>query len=220
MSRRMGYIHRLMMKFALRGLYVITDKKLIPRERFAESVEAAIRGGAKILQIREKDTPNEEIIRLGLELLAIARRYNVPLIVNDSPWLAKEIGADGVHLGRGDAEIAEARSILGSEAIIGISCYGDIERGMNAEREGADYLAFGTPYDTPTKPGRKPTPFEVLLEAKRKLTAPIFAIGGITPENARDVLEMGVDGIAAITSVFGASDPEAAARRLAALFSK
>lgn len=206
--------------YILKGLYVITDQKLIPRDRFIETVEKAIRGGAKIIQLREKDTPEEEIIRLGKELLKITRRYGIPLIINDSPKLAMEIGADGVHLGKDDTEISEARKILGGEAIIGVSCYGDIERGLQAEKEGADYLAFGTPFFTPTKADRKPTPFEVLREAKRRITKiPVFAIGGITKENAQSVLETGVDGIAVITAVFSSPDPEEAARNLADFFS-
>ena len=207
--------------YILKGLYVITDKKLIPRDRFIETVEKVIRGGAKIIQLREKDTPEEEIIRLGKELLKITRKYGIPLIINDSPKLAVEVGADGVHLGKDDPGIIEARRLLGSEVIIGVSCYGEIERGLRAEREGADYVAFGTPFFTPTKPDRKPTPLEVLKEAKRKIkTIPIFAIGGITKENAQSVLETGVDGIAVITAVFSSPNPEEAARSLAEFFEK
>ena len=197
------------------GLYLITDQKLIPRERFAETVEAAVRGGASILQLREKDTPHDEVIGLGKKLLGITSRYGIPLIINDSPELAAEIGADGVHLGEGDAGISHARSVLGEGAIIGVSCYGKMERGLEALAEGADYVAFGTPYNTPTKPGRTPTPFEVLREAAARIKGvPVFAIGGITAENAEDVLDTGVSGIAVITSVFGAADPEKAAREL------
>ena len=197
------------------GLYIITDQKLIPRERFLETVEAAVRGGASILQLREKDTPHDEVIGLGKKLLGITSRYGIPLIINDSPELAAEIGADGVHLGEGDAGISHARSVLGEGAIIGVSCYGKMERGLEALAEGADYVAFGTPYNTPTKPGRTPTPFEVLREAAARIKGvPVFAIGGITAENAEDVLDTGVSGIAVITSVFGAADPEKAAREL------
>ena len=207
--------------YILKGLYVITAQKLIPRDRFMDTVEKAIRGGAKIIQLREKDTLEEEITRLGKGLLEITRRYRIPLIINDSPKLAREIGADGVHLGKDDSDISLARKLLGSEAIIGVSCYGDIERGLRAEREGADYVAFGTPFFTPTKPDRKPTPFEVLREAKRRITKiPVFAIGGITKENAQSVLETGVDGIAVITAVFSSPNPEEAARSLAEFFEK
>ena len=202
-------------KSALSGLYAITDKKLIPREAFEQSVERAIRGGAGIVQLREKDTEDKELVKLGKGLLCITKSYGVPLIINDSPEMAKEIGADGVHLGEGDCSIEDARSVLGEDAIIGVSCYGRIERGIDAELGGADYVVFGTPYDTPTKPGRIQTPLEVLREAAQKIKGiPVFAIGGITPENAAVIMETGVDGIAAITSIFGSEDPEEAARKL------
>jgi thiamine-phosphate pyrophosphorylase len=206
------------MKNNLTGLYVITDKKLIKRAGFIETVEKSIKGGARIVQLREKDTPQNEILNLGRELLKLTRRYDVPLIINDSPELAKEIGADGVHLGGGDTSIKNARAILGDGVIIGVSCYNQIERGLNAVQNGADYVVFGTPYYTPTKPEREPTSIEVLKEAVYVISQiPIFAIGGITKENASEILGAGVDGIAVITSVFGSPDPENAARELATL---
>jgi len=204
------------MKKKLTGLYVITDKKLINRDKFVETVERSIKGGARIVQLREKDSSREEILNLGLELLKLTKKYKVPLIINDSAELAKEIGADGVHLGGDDATIKNARTILGAQAIIGVSCYNEIERGLNAVQNGADYVAFGTPYYTPTKPEREPTSIEVLKKAVRVITGiPIFAIGGITKENASPILQTGVDGIAVITSVFGSPDPETTTRELA-----
>lgn len=203
------------MNFNLKGLYVITDKILIERHLFTESVEKALSGGANILQLREKETDYDEIVYLGKELLKISKSYRVPLIINDFPELVREIDADGVHLGTDDTTIEKARNIIGEHKIIGVSCYGQIERGLDAQARGADYLAIGTPYDTPTKPGRKPTPFSTLREAKTKIAKiPIFAIGGITKENARDVLATGVDGIAVITSVFGSDNPETACKEL------
>ena len=209
------------MKQMPKGLYVITDKKLIPRHKFVITVEKAIKGGANVVQLREKDTTRDEIASLGKELLRLTKKYGIPLIVNDSIELAREIEADGVHLGEDDPQVAHAREVLGRDKIIGVSCYGKIERGLNAEREGADYVAFGTPFFTPTKPERTPTPFDVLREAVSRIkTIPIFAIGGITPENADSVLETGVDGIAVITGVFGSDDPEKAARELAEIAKK
>lgn len=208
------------MKANLKGLYVITDKKLISRDRFVETVEQSIKGGAGIVQLREKDTPVYQIIEIGIELLKVTKRYNVPLIINDSPELAKEIGADGVHLGGDDKSIKEARKILGDNSIIGATCYNEIERGLDAVGNGADYVAFGTPYYTPTKPERQPTSIETLIQAVKLITEiPIFAIGGITRENARPILGTGVDGIAVITSIYGSPDPENAARELAQLCS-
>lgn len=206
------------MNFDISGLYAITDRKLIPENRFAETVEAAIKGGAKIIQLREKNAEEAEIIRRGKLLAGITRKYKIPLIVNDSPEIAKKTGADGVHLGGEDASVADARELLGENAIIGVSCYGEIERGIAAEKAGANYAAFGTPYPTPTKPDRKPTPFEVIKEAKQRLKIPVFAIGGITPQNAPEILQTGADGIAVITAIFGEKNPETAARTLAERF--
>jgi len=208
------------MKKNLKGLYVITDKKLINRDRFIETVEKSIKGGARIVQLREKGTPENEIISLGREILKVTKSYRIPLIINDSPELAQEIGADGVHLGGEDTSITNARAILGDMAIIGVSCYNQIERGLKAVENGADYVAFGTPYYTPTKPQREPTTIGILREAVNLIKSiPIFAIGGITKDNAMPILETGVEGIAVITSVFGYPDPETAARELAALSS-
>jgi thiamine-phosphate pyrophosphorylase len=206
------------MNYRLSGLYAITDKNLISREYFEVTVEKAIQGGVRMLQLREKDTVREEALRLGKIILKITKSYGVPLIINDSPELARDIGADGVHLGENDCSIEHARSVLGRDAIIGVSCYGQIERGLKAQMEGADYVAFGTPYFTPTKPDRSPTPLEVLRDARVAITKiPIFAIGGITSENASLIMETGVEGIAVITSIFGSEDPEEAARELASI---
>jgi thiamine-phosphate pyrophosphorylase len=211
--------YRNAMKYELYGLYVITDKKLVPRARFVETVEKSLKGGARIVQLREKDTPSDEIVELGRRLIEVTRRYDAPLLIDDYPVLAREIGADGVHLGSEDTTITEARRIMGGEAIIGVSCYGSIQRGIEAEKEGANYLAFGTPFFTPTKPEREPTPFSVLIKAKETIKdIPVFAIGGINIGNARLVLNTGVDGIAVVTSVFGSPDPEAASQELSALF--
>jgi len=207
------------MGFHLHGLYVITDKNLIERENFFSTVESAIKGGAKIVQLREKNTKMNEIISLGKNLLKITNKYNVPLIINDFPEVACEIAADGVHLGKDDPDIKTARKILGNDKIIGASCYNRIEHGTNALRDGADYIVFGTPYQTPTKPGRKSTPIETLYEARRKFrNIPIFAIGGINKSNARTIINTGVDGIAVITSVFGSEDTEMSTRELSAFF--
>ena len=203
------------MDFDLRGLYVITDEKLIPRVRFLETVEKALAGGANIVQLRDKTSAPSEIVALGRELLGVTKRYGVPLIINDSPDLMMEIKADGVHLGEDDPNMIPARKKLGNGAIIGASCYGSVPRGINAERMGADYVVFGTPWSTPTKPGRIPTPFETLVEAKTAVAGiPIFAIGGIFAHNAAEVLATGVDGVAVITSVFGSDDPERASREI------
>ena len=201
------------MGFQLKGLYVITDEGLIPRGSFLETVEKSLSGGASIVQLRDKTSPRPDVVALGRELLGLTKRYGVPLIINDFPELMMETGADGVHLGEDDPNIMPTRKKLGNGAIIGVSCYCSLPRGIHAERMGADYVVFGTPWSTPTKPGRLPTPFETLVEAKAAITGiPIFAIGGIFPHNAARVLATGVDGVAVITGVFGSDDPEKASR--------
>ena len=202
----------------LRGLYAITDTHLIPRDRFGATVEAAVRGGATMIQLREKDTPRAEMVRLGREVLAVTRRYGALLIINDHPSVAQEIGADGVHVGRDDPPVAEARTLLGPQAIIGASCYGDVERAVAAEQAGADYVAFGTPFPSPTKPKRTDISLGIFRAAKQRVQVPVFAIGGITLANAQQLIDAGADGVAIVSGVFGASDVEAAARALARLF--
>ena len=198
---------------------MITDEKLIPRDRFLETVEKALAGGANVVQLRDKTSPPSEIVSLGRELLGITGRYGVPLIINDSPDLMMEIGADGVHLGEDDPNVIPTRKRLGNGAIIGVSCYGSVPRGIHTERMGADYVVFGTPWATPTKPDREPTPFETLVEAKTAIAGiPIFVIGGIFAHNAAEVLETGVDGVAVITGVFGSDDPERASRKICSVF--
>lgn len=206
------------MTVPLRGLYAITDTHLIPRERFAETVEAAVRGGAMLIQLREKHASREEIIQLGQAVLAVTRRYGALLIVNDHPSVAKDIGADGVHVGREDPSVPETRALVGPEMIIGASCYGDVDRAVAAEQEGADYVAFGTPYPSPTKTKRTDISLEIFQAAQRRVHVPVFAIGGITLANAQHVIDAGADGIAVVSGVFGAPDVEAAARALAQLF--
>jgi thiamine-phosphate pyrophosphorylase len=202
----------------MRGLYAITDTHLIPRERFAATVEAAVRGGATMVQLREKTAPRADIVRLGQEVLQVTRRYGALLIINDHPSVAQEIGADGVHVGREDPPVAEARAMLGPEVIIGASCYGQVERALAAVREGADYVAFGTPFPSPTKAKRTDISIDIFQQAKRLVQVPVFAIGGITLHNAPQLLAAGVDGIAVVSGVFAAPDVEAAARALAGLF--
>jgi thiamine-phosphate pyrophosphorylase len=143
----------------------------------------------------------------------------MPLIVNDDVELAAGIGAAGVHLGEDDADIAAARSRLGNGAIIGVSCYDSLERARDLAAAGADYLAFGAFFPSPTKPqARRATPD--LLRAARAFGKPLVAIGGITPDNAADLIAAGADFVAVVSGVFGQPDVTDAARRYASLFQK
>jgi thiamine-phosphate pyrophosphorylase len=142
----------------------------------------------------------------------------VPLIVNDDVTLAVTIGADGVHLGKADSDLIEARARLGRAAIIGISCYDSFGRALAAQRQGADYIAFGSVFPSPTKPNAVRAPLALFTRARERLDVPIAAIGGLTPGNAGEAIAAGASMIAVISGVFGASDPKAAARCYARLF--
>lgn len=197
-----------------RGLYAITDG---PRGDLLEVCAAALAGGVRLLQYRDKTTDASRRHAEAAALLRLCRAYDVPLIVNDDVLLAQAVGADGVHLGEDDSDPAQARERLGSEAIIGASCYDSLDRAADMARRGASYLAFGAFFASPTKPGARRAS-TALLQAARSLDRPLVAIGGITPDNARGLIDAGADFVAAITGVFGAGDVRSAAARYASLF--
>lgn len=197
-----------------RGLYAITDG---PRDDLLAAVRAALEGGAAMLQYRDKTHDADRRLREVRALADVCRAFQVPLIVNDDVGLARAGGADGVHLGEDDAGVAEARAVLGGDAVIGVSCYDSLRRARDAVQAGADYLAFGAFFPTATKVvTRRAAP--ALLQAARSLGLPRVAIGGITPDNGGSLLAAGADFLAVISAVFGAGDVRAAAQRFAALF--
>jgi thiamine-phosphate pyrophosphorylase len=202
--------------FPPRGLYVITSENLAAPERLAASVRAALRGGAGAIQYRAKRSCHR--LEEASLLLTECRAAGVPFIVNDDVELALEVGADGVHLGKEDGSLEEARARLGENAIVGVSCYDSVERAVEAAEDGADYLAFGRFFPSRTKPGAPCARLETLSEAKRRLGIPIVAIGGIAPENGGQLLAAGADWLATVEAVCGAQDPEAAARKFMALW--
>jgi thiamine-phosphate pyrophosphorylase len=198
------------------GLYAITDG---PRRDLLAVCEAALRGGVAMLQYRDKTSDHARRGEEATTLVGLCKCHGVPLIINDDIELAIKAGAAGVHLGEYDDDIATARRNLGADAIIGVSCYDSLERATSLAREGASYLAFGAFFPSPTKPqARHPRPS--LLTAAKSLGLPLVAIGGITPDNAPALIAAGADFVAAISGVFGASDPLMAAANYAALFPK
>ncbi len=204
----------------LGGLYVITDPMLTPYKdgKIFEKVEAALRGGARLVQLRDKTASFEELLPIAKRLKELCERYGVFLIINDRVDLAIKCDAHGVHLGRGDMSPSQARKLLGSDKILGVSCYGDIERALSLEKV-ASYVAFGSFYPSPTKPDAPCIPKELLKEAKKRLNLPICAIGGITPERAEELVKLGADMIAVISSLWRAENIEEQAKRFARLFS-
>ena len=200
------------------GLYAVTDSQLIPAQALAEDVAQAIAGGACLIQYRDKQHSLPERKRAAARLLRLCEQQGVPLIINDDVELARETGADGVHLGRHDASISEARERLGATAIIGASCYNRLESAVAAARAGASYIAFGRFFPSHSKPDAVQADLELLTQARAQLDLPIAAIGGITPENGRQLVEAGANLLAVIHGVFGQADIEAAARRYADCF--
>ena len=176
-----------------RGLYVITDSRAGSGRVLATAVAAAIRGGACMVQYRDK---SGDAIRRRAEarlLREVCDAASVPLIVNDDVELALSVGADGVHLGRDDVAIASARERLGANAIIGISCYNEPSRAIEGQVAGADYVAFGRFFASGTKPGAAHATVPMLSGIRSKLRLPVVAIGGVNAANAPLLLEAGAD---------------------------
>lgn len=185
----------------LRGLYAITpDDNLLPR--LSALVNSALTGGVKLVQYRNKFAPAPLKRAQAAEMLRICRAAEAKLIINDDLWLAVEIGADGVHLGREDGDIRMARQALGPKRLLGVSCYGSLERAEQAAAEGADYLGIGSVFASVTKPEATRASLDLLGEVKRRIDIPVAAIGGITINNVKQVIEAGADMVAVITDLF------------------
>jgi thiamine-phosphate pyrophosphorylase len=196
------------------GLYAITDG---PRPDLLAVVEAVLRGGAAMLQYRDKTTNAQRRKAEATRLRELCGQWRVPLIVNDDVELAQAVAAAGVHLGEDDGDLAAARVRLGADAIIGVSCYDSLARARELANAGADYLAFGAFHPSPTKPdARRATPG--LLRDARALGVPLVAIGGITSDNARPLIDAGADFVAVVSGVFGAADPRMAAEAYTKIF--
>ena len=200
----------------LYGLYVIIDPEVTGGRDAAEVAEAALKGGARIIQLRDKAREKGAIVSLARRLKELCARHEALLIVNDHPDVAVVSEADGVHLGQGDMSVADARSVLRPGQIIGRSNH-TVEESVESERLGADHVALGNVYPTGTKAsirGRAPTGTDVISTLKSKVKAPVVAIGGINAGNIGPVVEAGADAICVASAVGLAPDPEEAARRL------
>ncbi len=198
---------------ALSGLYGITESTLMPDDSTLISyTEKAIKGGMAIVQYRCKNTSFEKQRYQASLLLKLCRLYNIPLLINDNVELAKEIHADGVHIGQNDMPLQEARKMLGSDAIIGITCGSSLQMAIEAENNGANYVAFGRFFPSKTKPEAIPAPLSVLTKAKEQCRLPVVAIGGITPENCTQVLQAGADILAVANGLFATLNIEERAK--------
>lgn len=183
-------------------LYLITPVR-IDLPAFAETLRRALDGGdVASLQLRLKDLSDSEILRAGETLMPIAQRAGVAFLVNDRPDLAQKFGADGVHVGQDDAPYAEARALLGPEKIVGVTCHNSRHLAMEAVDAGADYVAFGAFYPTATKEAKTHAEPEILTWWQELMEAPCVAIGGITVDNARPLIEAGADFLAVASGVW------------------
>jgi len=204
----------------LRGLYAITDTRLTPAVSIHEKVAAALSGGAGIVQLREKHMGDREFLDLAVALKKLCRNYGALFIVNDRIDLACSADADGVHLGKEDADaedIKGARRYLKGK-IIGISCYDDLERAKEMEKLGVDYVAFGSFFSSPTKPGAVRAPISLIRQAKESLSLPVCAIGGITAKNASILVKAGADMLAVISDLWTSQDIIQRSREFSRLF--
>ena len=206
------------MKAAVRGLYAVTPDIADTAELTAK-VEAALAGGASVVQYRNKIAGADSRAAQARALQQLCRLKHVPLIINDRLDLAISVDASGLHLGKDDGSLAEARARLGAGKLLGVSCYNRIDSAVSAVEAGADYVAFCSFFPSTVKPGAVQAPTALLREAKRKLGVPIVAIGGITLDNAAQLISAGADALAVISALFSAPDIRLAAERFSGLFS-
>ncbi|MBL0231594.1 MAG: thiamine phosphate synthase [Moraxellaceae bacterium] len=182
------------------GVYVITDSALL-QGRLVASVEAALQGGAQIVQYRDKSSDSAKRLHQAQQLKQLCQHYNRPLIINDDLELAAQLDV-GVHLGQQDGSIALARQRLGAKAIIGATCHNSLEFAQQAAQQGASYLAFGAFYPSSTKPLAQLAQLDTLTQAKHLFNLPVVAIGGITLDNAMPLINAGANYVAVISDIF------------------
>lgn len=201
----------------LRGLYLVTPD-WDDTGRLLAATEAALLGGAALVQYRHKLAGPALRAEQGAALLALCRRYGRPLVINDHLDLCRDLDADGVHVGGLDAPVAQARALLGPGKIVGASCYGELELAQAAAQAGASYVAFGGFYPSPVKKYSFVTAPAIVDAWRGRADLPLVVIGGMTPANAEPLVARGAHMVAAITGVYGDPDPASAARRFGALF--
>ncbi len=190
----------------LKGLYAITDENLITEKNFSQSIEFALQGGSKIIQYRDKSKNQQKRFLQASVVSTLCKKYQAISIINDDIELAKSVGADGVHLGEKDISIYKARQFLGEKSIIGMSCYNKLDMAIKAEKNNADYVAFGAMFPSPTKPDANTAKLELITAAKKQLSIPVCTIGGINSTNIKQLIQYGTDMAAVISYLFFNSD--------------
>ena len=197
-------------------LYAVTDRAWIGTQTLYQQVEAALKGGATCVQLREKELDEAAFLQEAKELCALCRRYGVPFIVNDNVDVAQACGADGVHVGQEDMKAGEVRRRVGEDMILGVSVH-TVEEARRAVRDGADYLGLGAVFPTSTKTDADQMSNETLRDICGAVEIPVVAIGGLNRDNILRLSGSGVGGVALVSAIFGAEDIEAACRELCAL---
>ena len=201
-------------------LYAVTDRAwAADGEELLRQIESAVRGGAGVVQLREKHLDNAVFLAEARRFTALCRRLGAVSIINDSVEIALESGADGVHVGQSDLEAGRARALLGPGKILGVSAHSP-EEARRALESGADYLGCGAAFATGTKTDAKPIPRETIRAVTAAVDIPVVAIGGVSRENILELKGLGLSGVAVVSGIFGQPDPEAAARELLALSEK
>ena len=197
-------------------LYAVTDRAWVGRQTLPEQVEAALKGGATCVQLREKELDGTALLEEAKVLAALCRRYGVPLIINDNVEVALASGADGVHVGQDDLTVEQVRRLAGDRLIVGVSAH-TVEQALAAQAGGADYLGVGAVFATATKSDARVLPRETLAKICRAVDLPVVAIGGIGEDNLLQLAGTGVDGAALVSAIFSAPDIEGQCRKLRAL---
>ena len=197
-------------------LYLVTERRWLGEKTLWDSVEEAILGGVTLVQLREKKISSIEYLELAQRVKEVTDRHDIPLIINDRIDIALAIDADGVHLGPEDLPVPIARKLLGDGKIIGSSA-ASVDEALLFQAQGADYLGVGAVFPTATKRGTEKVGFEDLRGIKSAVHIPVVAIGGIKAENAKPVMETGVDGVAVVSAIMDQTDIREAARQLLSL---
>jgi thiamine-phosphate pyrophosphorylase len=194
-------------------LYAVTDRTWLNDDTLYEQVEKAIKGGVTFVQLREKKLDKESFLDEALEIQKLCRKYDIPFVVNDNVEIAKEINADGVHVGQGDMGAVNVRDILGDDRIIGVSVQ-TVDQAVLAQKQGADYLGVGAVFPTSSKADAEDVSYETLKAICEAVDIPVVAIGGISAGNVSKLKGSGISGIAVISAVFAAEDIESATKNL------
>lgn len=194
-------------------LYAVTDRSWLGDDTLFQAVEKALQGGVTMIQLREKDMEYEAFKEEALQIKDLCKKYQVPFLINDNVELAREIDADGVHVGQSDLEAGRVRELLGPDKIVGVTAK-TVEQAQAAQAAGADYLGSGAVFGTSTKKDAKFMELSLLKEITASVEIPVVAIGGITADNAMKLSDTGVAGIAVVSGIFAAEDITATSRKL------